>query len=473
MKENKSAKKLNYVIGLGKSGYWAAKYLSSKNKKVVVIESDNNKNLYACKNKLEEIGVEVHLSKSFEFKLFSNQIDNIESVIISPGINLDHKTIIKLRERGVNITGEASIGWEDLKKFNWIGITGTNGKTTVTHLLSHILSRNNLKAPAIGNIGTPICEYAYHQKGNQNIDWLIAELSSYQIEIAQTIKPKIGIWTTFTPDHLERHKTLENYFKIKNQLLQKSEYRIYNFDDKSLREASSLLSKGTWITSNLRSKENKECDYWLDNDGFIIEKGKKLFNLENFNLRGQHNIQNLLLATAAARKIGLSGEKIKNSLKYYEQLPHRLETFFKNKNIEIINDSKATNFESTVASINALDNSTTLISGGRLKNGNYKSWVEIIIKKIETVFLYGECANSLKNILLEGGYKRKIFIYDFLKDAVEDVIKYDIREEKKIILFSPSCSSFDQFRNFEERGEFFKDLILKSQINNHGRSLQP
>jgi len=97
MKENKSAKKLNYVIGLGKSGYWAAKYLSSKNKKVVVIESDNNKNLYACKNKLEEIGVEVHLSKSFEFKLFSNQIDNIESVIISPGINLDHKTIIKLK----------------------------------------------------------------------------------------------------------------------------------------------------------------------------------------------------------------------------------------------------------------------------------------------------------------------------------------------------------------------------------------
>jgi len=473
MKLNKSAKNLNYVIGLGKSGFWAAKFLNSKNKRVIVIESNNNKDLYACKKKLEEIGIEVHLNKSFEFKVFANQIDNIESIIVSPGISLENTTIKQLREQGIKITGEVNIGWENLKKFNWVGITGTNGKTTVTHLLSHILRRNNLNAPAVGNIGTPICKYAYHQDYCNNIDWLIAELSSYQIEIAKTIQPKIGIWTTFTPDHLERHKTLENYFKIKNNLLQKSEYRIYNYDDKYLREASGLLSAGTWITSNSRSEENKQCDFWIDSDGFIIEKEIKLFNLGIFKLRGQHNIQNLLLAIAAARKIGLSGEQIKNSLKSFEQLPHRLETFLKNQNIEIINDSKATNFESTVASINAINNAIILISGGRLKDGNYKSWVEIIIKKIDTIFLYGESASFLKNCLLEGGFKKKIFISYSLKDVVEEVVKYTRNEQKKIILFSPSCSSFDQFKDFEERGESFKDLMRKSQIINQGRSLQP
>ncbi len=465
MNANIENKNLNFIIGLGRSGFWAAKYLNSKKKKVIVLESKNNKELNDRKKNLEDLGIPVFLNTAFQFEIFSSQINKIESVIISPGISLEHTTITKLKEKGIKIIGEANIGWDNLKEVNWVGITGTNGKTTVTHLLSHILCSNNITAPAAGNIGTPICKYAYYQNNNLKIDWLIAELSSYQIQIAKEIKPKIGIWTTFSPDHLERHKTINNYFNIKNKLLQQAEYRIYNYDDKLLRESSNLLSKGIWITSNIGDQGNKKCEYWIDKNDFIIEKEKKLFNLKFFNLRGQHNIQNLLMATAAARKIGLSGEQICNSLKIYQQLPHRLETIFKNDEIEIINDSKATNFESTIASINAINRSTTLICGGRIKNGDYKLWVNMIVKKIDAIFIYGESANLIRSYLLKGGFKKNIFIFSTLKNVVQEVIKYSLKEAKEIILFSPSCSSFDQFKDYEERGNLFKSLIAKYNLN--------
>ena len=459
-------KNLNFVIGLGISGFWAAKYLNSIKKRVIVFESNNSKDHFLYKRKLEELGIQVYLNKSFDFREFANHIEEIEYVIISPGISLEHKTVIELQRRGIKVIGEANLGWVNLRSVNWVGITGTNGKTTVTHLLSHILRKNNLNAPAAGNIGNPICEYAYYyQNKNLKIDWLIAELSSYQIEIAKIIKPKIGIWTTFTPDHLERHRTIENYFNIKNNLLKNSEYRIYNYDDKALRESINILAKGIWITSNLKDQKDKECDYWIDNDGFINEREEKLFHLGIFKLRGDHNVQNLLLATAAARKMGLSSKQIKNGLKSYEQLPHRLETIFKKNNIEIINDSKATNFDSTVASINSIENSIILISGGRIKDGDYKLWVKIIIEKIDDVFLYGEGSELLKHYLQEGGFRKNIFIFNLLKDLVKEVVKYAKKHNKEVILFSPSCSSFDQFKNYEERGNLFKKLISKSYLN--------
>ena len=171
------------------------------------------------------------------------------------------------------------------------------------------------------------------------------------------------------------------------------------------------------------------------------------------------------MATAAARKIGLSGEQICNSLKIYQQLPHRLETIFKNDEIEIINDSKATNFESTIASINAINRSTTLICGGRIKNGDYKLWVNMIVKKIDAIFIYGESANLIRSYLLKGGFKKNIFIFSTLKNVVQEVIKYSLKEAKEIILFSPSCSSFDQFKDYEERGNLFKSLIAKYNLN--------
>ena len=453
--------KINLVIGLGRSGYWAAKFLNSIGERVIVIEEKINDQLAIYKKDLENIGIEVFLEFPFKFEKISPWINNINCVILSPAIDIENQTVLKLKDSGIKVLGEANIGWNYLKDLNWVGITGTNGKTTVTHLLSHILSHNKLEAPPAGNIGIPFCKYAYDYNLNKKLDWIIAELSSYQIEIACEIKPKIGIWTTFTPDHLDRHKTLENYFKIKNQLLKSSEIRIYNYDDKYLKLSSKKLAKGIWVSLDDKNKSNEDCDFWLDEKGYIIENGITLFHSASLPLKGKHNILNLLLATAAARKIGLTGKNIKNSLKTYKQLPHRLETIYKTKNLEVINDSKATNFDSSYSGIKSLDKGQIIIIGGRIKKGNSKLWTSIILEKCKGVFLYGESSKELKSILRKAGFIEDIFIDNELKDLIPKAINYLNKNNLKILLFSPACSSFDQFKDYEERGNYFKFFVKK------------
>jgi len=453
--------KINLVIGLGKSGYWAAKFLNSIGERVIVLEEKINDQIAIYKKDLENIGIKVFLEFPFKFEKISQWINNINYVILSPAIDIENQTVLKLQNAGIKVLGEANIGWNYLKDINWVGITGTNGKTTVTHLLSHILSHNKLNAPPAGNIGTPFCQYAYDYNYKKKLDWIIAELSSYQIEIACEIKPKIGIWTTFTPDHLDRHKTLENYFKIKNHLLKSSEIRIYNYDDHYLKASSKKLAKGIWVSLDYKNKSIEDCDFWLDEKGYIVEKGITLFHSDALKLKGKHNILNLLLATAAARRIGLTGKKIKNSLKTYKQLPHRLETIYSSKNLEVINDSKATNFDSSFSGINSFDKGQIIIIGGRIKKGDSKLWSTIILEKCEGVFLYGESSKELKKILLKAGFREDIFIHNELKDLIPIAIEYLNKRKLKILLFSPACSSFDQFTDYEERGNHFKFLIKK------------
>lgn len=466
MIDNHSSKgNINLVIGLGKSGFWAAKYLRSINKRVIVWESKDGIEFLERKKELEELNILVSLNKEFVFEEIQPFLKEIESVVVSPSIPYDHITIIELKKKGIKVIGEINVAWEILKDTNWIGITGTNGKTTVTHLLSHILCDTGLYAPFAGNIGTPLCKYA-HSKKHEKIDWVVAELSSYQIEISPEVKPNIGIWTTFTEDHLERHKTLENYFNIKKSLLEKSDFRIYNYDDKNLRNHYSSLSRGVWITTSFDKSNFIHCDYWIDEQAYIVERGKKLFKLEHFSLKGMHNLQNLLLVIAAARKVGLSGKKIKDSLSNYKQLPHRMETIYKNNDLEIINDSKATNFDSSIAGISSIEGQIIIIAGGRLKGNEYSEWIKVLKKKVKCVFLFGESSKVLKMALINEGFKKNIFEFSELKELLNFVFHYLQNNRVGTLLFSPSCSSFDQFKNYEERGDYFKKLISeKLKVN--------
>jgi len=249
-------------------------------------------------------------------------------------------------------------------------------------------------------------------------------------------------------------------------LLEKSDFRIYNYDDKNLRNHYSSLSRGDWITTSFDKSNFIQCDYWIDDQAFIIERGKRLFKLEHFSLKGMHNLQNLLLVIAAARKVGLSGKKIKDSLSYYKQLPHRMETIYKNNDLEIINDSKATNFDSSIAGINSIEGQIIIISGGRLKGNEYSEWIKVLKKKVKCVFLFGESSKVLKMALINEGFKKEIFEFLELKELLNFVFQYLQNNKGGTLLFSPSCSSFDQFKNYEERGDHFKKLISeKLKVN--------
>ena len=178
-------------------------------------------------------------------------------------------------------------------------------------------------------------------------------------------------------------------------------------------------------------------------------------------MKGNHNAQNLLLAVAAARKIGLSPEEIKDSLSSYKQLPHRLETIHQNNKLEIINDSKATNFDSSIAGINAIKDNPIIISGGRLKSGNANEWVKTINKKAQAVFLFGESSQTLKILLLDGGFNKDLLTFNDLSEVIDYSFFYLKNKQAETLLFSPSCSSFDQFRDYEERGDVFRELVHK------------
>ena len=211
------------VLGLGRSGVGAARLLRSQGHAVVVLESRRDERLVAQAHALAAEGIEVRLETPLSHEAFQGPLQQPAAVVVSPGIRWDHPLLEDLRARGIAVQGELVPAWGALASVPWIGITGTNGKTTVTHLVHHLLSEAGLDAPLCGNVGFSAAELALerHQPGARRPDWLVAEISSYQIEAAAAIAPSIGVWTTLTPDHLERHGTLEAYRAIKRSLLER------------------------------------------------------------------------------------------------------------------------------------------------------------------------------------------------------------------------------------------------------------
>ncbi len=452
---------INIVIGLGVSGIAAARYLKSKGENVLVFEKNTNRSFQELAQRIRKEDINVNPGKSLAFSSFQPFLKNLSLVIPSPGIAWDHPTLKELRGKGISVEAEISLAWRELKNIPWIGITGTNGKTTVTYMVNHLLNKSFLSSEIGGNVGKAATELALELKNSpkNKPNWLSIELSSYQIESDSEISPHIGIWTTLTPDHLERHGSMNNYFKIKRKLLEKSSIRIYNADDKILNNNRSKLPKGIWITSKTPMTNSDKYDFWVSEDGKVTERGKELFETSVIKLKGDHNLQNSLLAIAAARSIGLSSKQIKSAISSFEGIPHRLETIGKIRNIEIINDSKATNFDSSSTALEATNGKIILIAGGRNKKGNSQNWLNNINAKTNAVILFGEGQSHLKELIINSEYKGYLSCYKCLKQAILESIRITNKWETGTILFSPACASFDQYRNFEERGEHFKKLI--------------
>ncbi|MFM7439045.1 MAG: UDP-N-acetylmuramoyl-L-alanine--D-glutamate ligase, partial [Snowella sp.] len=232
----------------------------------------------------------------------------------------------------------------------WVGITGTNGKTTTTALINAIFKSAGLNAPACGNIGYAACELVLQ---NQSFDWIVAEISSYQIESSPELAPKIGLWTTFTPDHLSRHKTLENYYNIKASLLKRSKLQIFNGDDAHLASVGQQEWNNAYWTS-VQGKDQLLCEpakgvYLQDN--WVCAFGELILPINLFKMVGRHNQQNLLMATAAARLAKIDKKSITDAIATFSGVSHRLERICTIKGVDFINDSKATNYDAAAVGL--------------------------------------------------------------------------------------------------------------------------
>ncbi|OIP77695.1 MAG: UDP-N-acetylmuramoylalanine--D-glutamate ligase [Oscillatoriales cyanobacterium CG2_30_44_21] len=454
-----------YVLGLGQSGVSAAKLLKADGWRVTISDSNISPSLELRKQELEKQGFSVVLGSFPDFENLISSGQAVDLVVVSPGVPWDRPEVVKSRSLGIATVGEIELAWRYLKQIPWVGITGTNGKTTTTALTAAIFQRAGLKAIACGNIGLPACEIALQvlQKETQP-DWIIAELSSYQIESTQTVKPHIGIWTTFTPDHLNRHYTLDTYRDIKAGLIERASHIVLNGDDPYLLKYGAAMWPSALWTSIDEHIAEAVVDGVCISDTWVKFRGEPVVPISNWTLLGKHNRQNLLMAVAAARLAGIDAEQINLAISEFQGVPHRLELVCRHEGVTYVNDSKATNYDAAEVGLCAVKAPVILIAGGQPKQGDASAWIEQIRHRAIGVLLIGEAAPLFAEMLADSGFKN-YEIVETLERAVQTAatiahhcVYNHPSQPLPTVLFSPACASFDQFANFEVRGDRFRQL---------------
>ncbi len=439
------------ILGFSKSGISAAKYLNNVGANVYITEyrdkkTEDNESL----KKLENIGIQV------EFGGHSNEfIKDAYIAVTSPGIPPRAEIMQKLSEAHIPVISEIELAFTQTQT-PFIAITGTNGKTTTTALTAHILS-SEFKAEPCGNYGVPPCDLL-----NEDIDFFVCECSSFQLEYSNAFQPQISVFTNFTPDHIDWHQGLENYFKAKAKIFKSPQaptFSVLNAKDAKLLEFSKECD-GTVFLFDENIGEN--CSYIKDEAIYFKRDGKedKIIELKDCPLIGNHNYQNVMCAVIVAKLEGISDDNIRKSIMSFKVPEHRLEKFAQKGKTVFYNDSKATNPEASLVAINSFNNcDVVLIAGGRDKNTDLTEFCEAINKHIKTVILIGEATDRFDENLKKNGFENI-----FKENSMQDAIDKSLELNPDVVLLSPACASFDMFSGYEERGKVFKEYVL-SKIN--------
>ncbi|MEY3767595.1 MAG: hypothetical protein RLZZ11_665 [Cyanobacteriota bacterium] len=453
---------LQVVLGLGRSGCGAARLLRQRGFEVLVLESGDSPALQEKAATLRAEGIAVQLATPLEPQSFDNLPGVAERVIVSPGIRWDHPTLEALRQQGIHTDGEITTAWEATQAVPWIGITGTNGKTTVTHLVGHLLAQAGLDAPMCGNVGFSAAELALERRGGADPSWLVVELSSYQIESAPRLAPRIGVWTTLTPDHLERHGTLDHYRAIKRSLLERSEVRILNADDPDLRSRAASWDQARWVSAGSRDQAlaaGIDPHLWIEADQVCSADGV-LLDATALAMPGAHNRQNMLMAVAVGLEVGLSASQMEAALRQFPGVPHRLERIRDLDGVQWFNDSKATNYDAAEVALRALRGPLVVLAGGESKQGDANGWIAGLEREATAVVLFGAAQQQFEQLLEAGTYSGMVRRVDGLAEAVPLAQELARTHGCRAVLLSPACASFDQYRDFEARGDHFRELVL-------------
>ena len=431
------------VLGAGISGIGASNLAYYKNAKVLLSNNKKFNNESSLNNKIKK-----------EY-LHSNKCMNSDLVIISPGINSkDNNTVKKIETQNIPIISEIEFAsW--FTKSPIIAVTGSNGKSTVVKILYHIFTNKYKNVFLSGNIGVSFSMNVYKELKNKLKNSIhILEVSSFQLERIHSLKPYISCILNITEDHLDRHGSFNNYLNQKIKITKnhnEESFIVYNQDDKNLKKI--LKDK---INSYPYSLKNKNAFYIKKNTIYCSKTNKKIINQEQTKLIGKHNLSNILACIEICRLFNISLEHIINSLLDFKPLDHRMEVVYKKNNFLIINDSKGTNLDSTESAIKSFDNKIILLLGGFSKEQiNQQKIINTTkSKNIYKIICFGEIGKNIYKILNE--YKSTKYIKNF-EEAILKSIEYSLNE--KSILFSPGFKSFDEFKNFEERGNMFKKIV--------------
>lgn len=436
------------ILGFSLTGIACAKYFINKKANVFVSEFGELKEKdNALANELKNLGV------NLEFNGHSDEfVNNSEFCILSPSIPTDAPILAKLEEKNIPYFSDI----EYISKFEnnkIVLITGTNGKTTTTALTSHVLSKK-FNAPYCGNIGISPIEYK-----DKNADYYVIEASSYQLNYSPTCSPKIGIFTNLTPDHILWHKTIENYFEAKARPfrnMDENSFAILNYDDAMTKKLGEEIKAQVYYFS-LQKQNIPNCIY-LENDE-IIFYDEKIININELQIVGPHNIQNAMCSIVAAKIVGLNNKEIKEALKSFKAIEHRLEFIRTIEETDYYNDSKATNPEASIVAINSfIDKKVVLIAGGRDKKTTLKDFIKAVKENISKVILIGEATERFKNELSDNGYMNIVN-----SKTLEEAIDIASLDKPDVVLLSPACASFDMFESYEKRGEAFRNYVLSKK----------
>ena len=423
------------IYGMGKTGFSVAKIFKKLNIKIFCWD-DNIK----IRKKLKK-------NSFYNLNRFWKEANQVDYIVISPGIDINKCKITNyLKKNSERIITDLDIFFELNKKKNIISITGTNGKSTTCKILEKILKADKYKVVTLGNIGKPILDYKDKSKNKKSI--IILEVSSYQLQYSKIFRSEHAAILNISPDHLDRHKTISNYAKTKSRIFhaqRKNDYLYINASNKY-----SKLFKRIYKNKKIKSKL------------IMINKSSYEFLLQKINnkyFKSTGNFENLIFAYKIARNFKVTDKTIVNALNRFKGLPHRQEIVLSTKKILCINDSKATSFDAALQSLTSHTNIYWIV-GGSPKDKDYFK-VNDIKNRIVKAYIVGKNTSFFTNQL-----KKDIsyFVANNLKNALKK-IKKDIKiniGERKTILFSPAAASFDQFKNFESRGNYFKKLLLKN-----------
>jgi UDP-N-acetylmuramoylalanine--D-glutamate ligase len=436
------------VVGLARSGAAIASVLAERGETVLGVDSGSPDEAAG----LAQAGVEVSLGVDG-----TRQLDRARTLVKSPGVPQDAPVVRAARERGIALTGELELAWRLLPNA-FCAVTGTNGKTTTTELIGHLYRTAGRPAAVAGNVGTPLASLVGAVDPDATV---VCEASSFQLEDTDYFSPECAVFINIAPDHLDRHETFENYLAAKLRIFANQgndDVAVFNGQTEELRGRD--LGGCARLVRFCRAEDqaaDPDCELSM-RDGVIFAAEEPLIRADELRLLGTHNVENAMAAAAAALATGLPRDAIADGLRSFRGVRHRLEQIGERDGVLYVNDSKATNVSSALAGIRAFGGGVRLIAGGRPKQESFEPLAPVVAERCVACYLIGEAADRMTRELAPAAQAGvEITDCETLERAVEATVAEATPGE--VVLLSPACASFDAFRDFEERGDRFRQLV--------------